>query len=176
MYTHASSFAERGQLLISFTVSDPDGGSLLDGFLADLGQAIDLGPVADEICLAVEVDNAVSRTAGLDKEGEPFLDITESTEKWRRKHKKGSGPPLAPDFAGSTIISTFTSDWERADAFTWNIYGNYPAWVQYHIDGIPRPSIGDIAVRNPCGVSPDGMAKLKSIFDIGVSTAYAKAG
>lgn len=139
---------------------DTDGLDRLEGevrgFVAELA---DLTPLAASVQAVVYVQNLEARRDGLDRDGDPFAPLAESTLK--RRH--GDGPPLAPmDFA-SRVMAGFEVEQQRLGPQRIDVVGSWPSmsdFLGYHVTGtrnMPR--------RDPVGVTPRGWAQVADALD-----------
>lgn len=127
----------------------------------------DLASLAPRVAEALHVQNLEARAGGLDKDGDPFAPLAEST----LKRRQGGGPPLAPmDFA-SRIMAGFEVETYRLDPSHIDVVGSWPSmegFLQYHVTGTSR-----MPQRDPVGVTPRGWAQIADGFDAWLN---AKAG
>jgi hypothetical protein len=108
----------------------------------------DLRPLAATVAEIMREQNALTRAAGLDQYGVPFVDLAPST--WRKRERQGRmGPPLSPDGASSPITTDFRADVEVFEPDDVLVRGHWPTldWVRFHVDsGGPRTRL---PVRDP---------------------------
>lgn len=131
-------------------------------------QQIDLTPLAERIAEILLPLNVEARLAGLDKDGEPLVEIKESTRQRRRRAGKGDGPPLDPDYGGSRVAAdgsatvSHISDDHKQVTFTWP---TADPWLRYHrydaamADGSIRPA------RDIAGLTPDMRLAIREATD-----------
>ena len=134
------------------------------GFIASVTDLTSLAPAVAE---ALHVQNLEARAGGLDRDGDPFAPLAEST----LRRRVGTGPPLAPmDFA-SRVMAGFEVDIYTLDPAHTDVVGTWPSmdsFLAYHVTGtrnMPR--------RDPVGVTPRGWAQIADAFDAWLD---AKAG
>lgn len=108
---------------------------------------VDLLPLANKIAETIKLDNELSvGMDGIDANGEPFDPILDSMW-WRGRggepkgrpnqgSRGGFGPPLAPRFRSSRIVSGFKVSVE-VDSSGYLIIAGWPGldWVKYHQKG-----------------------------------------
>jgi hypothetical protein len=82
--------------------------------------------------------------AGTDKMGRRLAPLAPST----LKNRKGTGPPLAPQFAAARVISSLQVDWQRASGISVMVAkfvgmdskAGRP-FMQYHMTGAPAVNL-----------------------------------
>lgn len=144
------------------------------GVIGDLSNArarlahwasIDMLPLANKIAEVIKLDNELSvGMDGIDANGAPLDPILPST--WERgrgggpkgRGGQGFGPPLAPRFRSSRIVSGFVVTIE-ADQSGYLVIAGWPGldWVRYHQEGFTvHAKSGDkfIEPRMVAGIRP----------------------
>jgi len=149
--------------MISFTLKAEGLDEEVERLEAIAFRVLNMEPIGLQFAEIMATDNMAARMEGVDKDGNPFADLAEST--WRRR--QGMGPPLAPMDTASRIISGF----ETQVLPTWlgvDIIGSWPSmdsFLGYHVTGTTRmPS------RDPVGIRPSAWAEMITAFDAWVDT------
>jgi hypothetical protein len=143
-----------------------------DALEASLGELqsrlFDLRPLASVCAEIMRHQNRVTRPAGLDQHGDPFVQLAEST--WKKRVRQGRfGPPLSPDGPASPITTAFSveEDVRAPDDITVRGAWDSLPWVHFHVDdGSAR---GHLPVRDPAGIPPWAFAQVMDAFEAFVS-------
>jgi hypothetical protein len=124
----------------------------------------DLRPLAAEVAEIMRAQNALTRAAGLDQYGVPFVALAPST--MRKRARQGRmGPPLSPDGAASPITTAFEVDVLVTEPDDVLVRGHWPAldWVRFHVDtGGPRTRL---PVRDPAGMPAFAQDQVGAAFE-----------
>jgi hypothetical protein len=124
----------------------------------------DLRPLAATVAEIMREQNALTRAAGLDQYGVPFVDLAPST--WRKRERQGRlGPPLSPDGGSSDITTAFRVDVEVREPDDVLVRGHWPTldWVRFHVDsGGPRTRL---PVRDPAGMPAFAQDRVGAAFE-----------
>jgi hypothetical protein len=141
-----------------------------EGVLSHLAEVeyrlFDLRPLAEEIKLEMAHQNHLARTLGLDRDGEPFIELAAST--WKKRERQGRrGPPLAPDGGASDVVHMDVQV-EEAHPDDITVRGTWPHawWV-----GLHTRRWGNRPERNAVGFTPDSWARVGVLFDDHVARA-----
>jgi hypothetical protein len=146
--------------MIGGTISGGDFGGLL-GMLQRLAQP-DLRPLAERIRLIIIEGNEQGLLAGLDADGQPFVELRESTIEGRVRREGGFGPPLVPRNSASRLIDGFRVTVEPTSDGGFSIKGGWP--------GVPeveffRTGTRHMARRNPVGIRPETQTRIQEAIN-----------
>lgn len=95
----------------------------------------DLSPLRDPIRRILVEGNRSRALAGVDAQGQPFAPLAPST----LRRRKGGGPPLAPLYSASRVVSQYVVD-VQAGPGRLSFTGAWPRqrWMEYHHTGTRR--------------------------------------
>lgn len=122
----------------------------------------DMTPLAESVREIMLEDNRAGLLAGTDSYGDDMTRLEEST--WHGR--KGSGPPLVPEYGASPLITDYRVDIQPGDNRIL-LVGTWPSlpWVHFHATGFTVNSKhGPVAVvpRDPVDVRPEGQEKIRT--------------
>jgi hypothetical protein len=128
--------------------------------LADVRDYIfNLRPLAEQVAEVARRQNEDARSAGLDRDGVPYVPLAPATMK-RRVRQGRLGPPLAPDGGGSPIATGFRAEVVERTPYDLDVVCNWPSvpWAGFHND------LGDarthLPVRDSRGLTPAAHAEV----------------
>ena len=117
-----------------------------------------LSPLRKELEELIVLENTRAILEGLDKNDVPM--VPTQREMGARSRSLGYGPPLAPRFRDSRVITMFRASVTEADDGGFEIDGDWGGlfFLQYHVDsGAPRTKL---PVRDIVGIRPSTAAKI----------------
>jgi hypothetical protein len=154
---------------------DLQGFDALDAAIARLLAAADLTPLAQEFRQIMVDDNATRTLGGVDLNSVTLAPLQPFT----LEHRKGAGPPLAPEGASAMLVTDYTVDVNVPDPNTVTIVGYWPntPWVRFHETGYTHNRTGRfVPARNPVGITPEGQQKIADAFERFVTDTAAAFG
>lgn len=143
-----------------------------DGFAA-LGQrirsvfgrqalAVKTYTLRGELESLVRNENLRAALQGLDKNDVPLIDVKRRSDP-ERVEREGWGPPLAPHFSGSRIVTMFNVSIQDGGEEGFVIEGTWPGvgFLKYHADtGAPRTIM---PIRDIVGIRPSTRLKINDL-------------
>lgn len=107
----------------------------------------------------LHVENARALMMGLDKDDDPMV-ITKRQLDPELSARLGSGPPLAPHYGASRVVTMFRTQITAQDGMV-NIDGSWPGapFLRFHVDsGMPRTLL---PIRDIVGLRPSTRALIE---------------
>lgn len=143
---------------------DLQGFEALEEAIDRLLRAADLTPLAQEFRQIMIDDNATRTLGGVDLNSVTLAQLAPYT----LEHRKGTGPPLAPQGAAAMLITDYTVDVVSPTPHSVTIVGYWPntPWVRFHETGYVNARTGRfVPARNPVGITPEGQQKIADAFE-----------
>jgi hypothetical protein len=127
----------------------------------------DLTPLVEPLKQIMIDDNRDGLLASTDSYGDRMTELSPNT--WLTR--KGSGPPLAPDYGSSPIITDYRVDPEDMGPLHVRLVGTWPSlhWVHFHVTGFRvRDKDGHwipVVSRDPTGIRPASLPKIEAALE-----------
>jgi hypothetical protein len=128
--------------------------------LADLARKCgDLTPLREPVRQVLIQGNRVRAVAGTDVEGIPYEDYAPLAPSTLRR-RRGDGPPLAPRYANSRIVTAYEVD-VTAGTGRMSFTGSWPSlpWMEYHHTGTAR-----MPRRDPYGFTAKTLEEVRTLL------------
>lgn len=120
----------------------------------------DLSPLSGSMQAALDRGNREG--LGTDAQGQPLAPLKDST----LKKRKGSGPPLAPEGASSSIVTGAVFSTSSSSDGQLSVEVSWPSlpWLQYAVSGTSRMPARDVVGIRPKTVE-DVMQELRQYYE-----------
>jgi hypothetical protein len=128
--------------------------------LADLARKCgDLTPLREPVRQVLIQGNRARAVAGTDVEGIPYEDYAPLAPSTLRR-RRGDGPPLAPRYANSRIVTAYEVD-VQVGTGRLSFIGGWPAlpWMEYHHTGTAR-----MPRRDPYGFTVKTLEEVRTLL------------